>query len=1478
MPVPVVTQLIVDSSGARQGVAEFEAVMAKAKAAAVTGGVATAQSFEAAQKKWVQSLGATDPVIRAQIRMKEDLAKQEAINTKAVQLGIATSDAAKAQLDAVRQKHEGMIQTIREQTGQLTTNEKAWSGLRNALSGTSGQLIALSSGAGPVGVFLSALGPWGIAAAVGIGAVTAVISHMADEAKRMGDGALALRNFAETTQLTITQIKALGRAGAELGVGTDTIAASVEKFTINMEEARKGQGALYDAVRMIDRGLADELASTTKTSQAWDVLAKARAAASDQSKNLLSKAAFGKGGIETGLVLDVTAEAGGLDAIISRQQKINGLSDDAIKKWATTKVQIDEAQKRTANLMAATYTQDVLDRMLQAALLEERMTRAIIAGTAERQKSVSGQYDPLGNFTPGSAAPLSPMDAARNNLAAGLSAGQKQDLSGYEAQRKAIAGVENAERSESDVRKASADAAIRDANKQRELIGYLGSAATAEERQTLRLKELEAAQLSNRVSLTEYNRAVAAVNLDTAIAKQGQYLSALGASAPIAEIVREKELLLQRQRQQDPRITQQVIEFQKQLVAAQQLGTFQIDAQTAAERVRVAALFMSNEAGIAYSIVQTKINEAKARGAPLSAKEITDLQDSADAFAKAKVQADRYEDSLRTVKDAGLEFSKTFVQGLMQGKTGMQALTAAADALASKMADKALTDLFSGNYLQAGVEAVVAIGASLFANNSKGQEKLKQAQAEWAKAGPAFQEFLKQMSGGVSGDLSRTIADAAAREADFEDKAWKARDTAAINAARAGLQKFSDTQKTLFAATFQATIDALNDGLGLDSPFMKAVNSVKTALNAQLAFIDDTDIAIGENIPGTMAKARAASQSYLLSLLDQAPALSAVQVGLMGIHGTASALQGALVQLGMSSTDAAAAINAGVSKAIASLKAQFEGGLTERLNTANGQGFLNDATKLIKQHQQDVLDAAALGTDPALVSATFKAEAQQIVNGADLVGDAFTSFTKQFPELAGVVVEATTDITASAKQLQDATNATGKTVVDYIRGLLSGTASTFSPTTTFANAQSAYNANLVLAQSGNLDAQNKFPELADNLEKAARAIYASSDAYQNIRNQIISQGLALPAVQQTTDPVVQVMRDVLTAINAGIQAQATDATLVGTIKAAIDAGNAAQVATALSTYFNRIDTNTSQSIDLTEMQSALGGMVNNAALVSMFTRLDADNSGSISRLDLIRAASQGANDNTAAVSNKIDTANSLQNSANSLANSALNLLEAQRQLLVAIQGLQSTSSANLALMQTALAPGAIQVSISGGPGQTVNNKMVEALNKIVVNTYMTALNTNLIPHQAGGGVGVLAGGGWITGGIPGRDSVLLGSRTAIGMPDEFVIRRDVAQANRSWLPDFNATGRLPFNDNARPVTAANVVSFRSSNNSDAALLAAINGLASRLERIERAVFAAGDQTASAITRKGDEQIEAVDKGSKRTAFAITQSAKDNKAA
>jgi hypothetical protein len=72
------------------------------------------------------------------------------------------------------------------------------------------------------------------------------------------------------------------------------------------------------------------------------------------------------------------------------------------------------------------------------------------------------------------------------------------------------------------------------------------------------------------------------------------------------------------------------------------------------------------------------------------------------AMASSEAAAMRVNNAIKDSKDTAIGFATTFVNGLLSGKSAMQSLVAAADQLATKLADKAITDLFSGNFIQAG--------------------------------------------------------------------------------------------------------------------------------------------------------------------------------------------------------------------------------------------------------------------------------------------------------------------------------------------------------------------------------------------------------------------------------------------------------------------------------------------------------------------------------------------------------------------------------------------------------------------------------------------------------------------------------------------------------------------------------------------------------------------------------------------------------
>lgn len=433
----------------------------------------------------------------------------------------AKVNAAVAANPALQERATAVLASAAARLDQTTAAQRAFA---TATSGVSGQLIALSAGAGPVGVFLSALGPMGVAAAAGIGLVGAAISHMREEADRIGTKAVELRKLSEVSGLSTEQIRGLTKEGAKLGVGMEGIETAVGRFTVGLEEAHKATGDLYEKIREIDPALAKQLSETRTTAAGWDLYAQALKRAKDagdvSQTNALARAGFGRGGLEAAQVAIATAGAGGLTAVGNQIKEITGLTNEWTEKVAKLKLENDIIEKQIANMKANAYAAEVLERQNQFLKTQREIAAVILS---------MGKGGSLNLPSPANDATYQEMDAARSSrrrirpagnslgAAAGLgdiSGPDPQAIAGWQALDNAIAGASRS-------MKEFQDAGARAINREKERIGALGEFADSLDKAKLKQMELDQARATGKIGLEDWLR------VNQAIQQQIDYLDRL---------------------------------------------------------------------------------------------------------------------------------------------------------------------------------------------------------------------------------------------------------------------------------------------------------------------------------------------------------------------------------------------------------------------------------------------------------------------------------------------------------------------------------------------------------------------------------------------------------------------------------------------------------------------------------------------------------------------------------------------------------------------------------------------------------------------------------------------------------------------------------------------------------------------------------------------------------------------------------------
>jgi hypothetical protein len=409
--------------------------------------------------------------------------------------------------------------------------------------------------------------------------------------------------------------------------------------------------------------------------------------------------------------------------------------------------------------------------------------------------------------------------------------------------------------------------------------------------------------------------------------------------------------------------------------------------------------------------------------------------DVATALDSVEAAQIRVNNAQKDFSDGVKEVGRSMLSAFLSGKNVMDAMVSSLDNLAKKLSDKAfeniLGSILTGDPVQAAIGIAQAGASALisaFTGDQKAKQELQKAQEAWKAMASQVTAFNQAARGFSLGPLTNELNSLYSSVETLMQAALKAKDTA-------GAAQLANT-------------------------FNHAV----------------------ERIAQTFA--------------EGAKTLTPLQQAIKGVNDEASGLIETLSNLnyGGAATTVVNALQGRIDALIAQYRDTLVTSLSTRLNSAQGNTYLNDAAALIKQHASDLTDAATLGNDPALlaqIAATFQAEAQKIVEGAGLTGDAFTKFMGLFPDFTSVVHQATTQFAASIKSIND-----------YLKSLEIGSKSILSPQDQLKAANDNFSSQLALAKGGDATALGSITQVATTLLDQAKSFYASGSGYADVYNAV----------------------------------------------------------------------------------------------------------------------------------------------------------------------------------------------------------------------------------------------------------------------------------------------------------------------------------------------------------------------------------------
>jgi hypothetical protein len=313
---------------------------------------------------------------------------------------------------------------------------------------------------------------------------------------------------------------------------------------------------------------------------------------------------------------------------------------------------------------------------------------------------------------------------------------------------------------------------------------------------------------------------------------------------------------------------------------------------------------------------------------------------------------------------------------------------------------------FAGALIHAMLEGATATEALGKAMQSLGAQMINIGTQDFAKSiSKSISDLLPQlgsMFGGMGGGLATAgigigISLIGKLFGGGDNKAeQQAQQKAAAEAERQRVER----EKQIAEAQIRAADYSLRAALALEkSDFIKKIKEFDAESQRQF---DAESKRAGDLAINELIAARAAERSKLIfESMDEAiktlegKDLSDVQQRLIDINEAAATLGETLLQAGHSAEVAAEAVDKKLNESLQELTDTFLTDLGAKINELKGQGFKNQASDLIKEVAQMRSDAAALGTDTAMIDEFYVLSAQEIIDQNKLTGESYQALVDE---------------------------------------------------------------------------------------------------------------------------------------------------------------------------------------------------------------------------------------------------------------------------------------------------------------------------------------------------------------------------------------------------------------------------------------------------------------------------------------------------